>query len=158
MQECEKSDLFKAHEMELLRELSDAEVKFVIVGGAAVNLHGYCRSRGDLDLVIDGAHNNIDRLENVCLSWFGFKQRLIQEFKQDGAKIQNKEQGVDLLKEINGVPTEDLLQNRVIVTVGEVSVPVMSLEHLLASKNSIGEGKDLDDIAALNAIMRSSMD
>ena len=41
MQECEKSGLFKAYKMELLREFSDADVEFVVVGGAAVNLHGY---------------------------------------------------------------------------------------------------------------------
>jgi hypothetical protein len=49
MQECEKSGLFKAYRMELLREFSDADVEFVVVGGAAVNLHGYRRSLEDLD-------------------------------------------------------------------------------------------------------------
>jgi hypothetical protein len=72
------------------------------LGGAAVILHGHCRPREDLDLVIDGAHDNIDRLEHVCLNWLRFSPKLIQDFKQDGAKIQDRLRGVDLLKRLLG--------------------------------------------------------
>ncbi|KIN70957.1 hypothetical protein Z945_3422 [Sulfitobacter noctilucae] len=45
------------------------------------------------------------------------------------------------------------MRDRIFVTVGDVSVPVMSLEHLFASKKCIGEDKDLADIDALKKIM-----
>jgi hypothetical protein len=111
-----------------------------------------------LDLVIDGAHNNIDRLGEVCLDWLQFSHTKIHKLKQDDAIFQDKTRGVDLLKKIGGVKTADLLRNRIIVTVGEVSVPVMSLEHLYASKKFIFEGKDLADIDELEKIVRHSME
>jgi hypothetical protein len=110
-----------------------------------------------LDLVIDGAHNNIDRLVDVCVHWLQLSQKQIQDLKKDGAKFQCKKRGLDLLKKIDGVPVENLLRNRIIMTVGEVSVPVMSLEHLYASKKFISGDKDLADIDALEKIMSHSM-
>jgi hypothetical protein len=57
--------------MDLLREFSDADVEFVVVGGAAVNLYGHRRSREDLDLVIDGVHMaNMPGKRGVHL-WYG---------------------------------------------------------------------------------------
>src|SRR5688572_5001426 len=45
----------------LLTELSAADVRYLVVGGVAVVLHGYGRSTGDLDLVIDLDPANIDK-------------------------------------------------------------------------------------------------
>jgi hypothetical protein len=45
------------------------------------------------------------------------------------------------------------MRDLIFVTVGDISIPVMSLEHLFASKEFIGEGKDLADIDALKKIM-----
>jgi hypothetical protein len=37
---------------ELLQSLTDARVDYVLVGGLAVQLHGYMRSTFDIDLVL----------------------------------------------------------------------------------------------------------
>lgn len=37
----------------ILKALEAAEVRYLIVGGVAVNLHGYTRFTKDLDLLID---------------------------------------------------------------------------------------------------------
>lgn len=36
----------------VFRELNKAKVKYLVVGGVAVNLYGYLRFTGDLDLLI----------------------------------------------------------------------------------------------------------
>jgi hypothetical protein len=46
----------------LLRALAEAQVRFIIVGGAAATAHGSARLTQDLDLVYDRAPDNLRRL------------------------------------------------------------------------------------------------
>lgn len=48
---------------ELLDRLVEAEVKFVLVGGLAVNAWGYLRGTQDVDLVPDPGRENLERLD-----------------------------------------------------------------------------------------------
>ncbi|HID49929.1 MAG TPA: hypothetical protein EYP40_10030 [Chromatiales bacterium] len=43
----------------IFRALNDAGVRYLVVGGLAVNAHGYQRLTNDLDLVIQLQHDNI---------------------------------------------------------------------------------------------------
>ncbi|MDX6623612.1 MAG: hypothetical protein QOE75_1544 [Solirubrobacterales bacterium] len=60
---------------ELLRRLSDAEVRFVLVGGLAVNAWGYLRTTRDVDVVPDPAPENLERL-NALLVEVGGKVKV----------------------------------------------------------------------------------
>ncbi|MGN6558587.1 MAG: hypothetical protein ACTHLH_11345 [Solirubrobacterales bacterium] len=46
----------------LLEALSEAEIRFVVIGGVAVGAHGYVRGTEDLDLVPDPDPDNLARL------------------------------------------------------------------------------------------------
>lgn len=50
---------------ELLDRLAAAEVRFVLVGGLAVNAWGHVRGTQDVDLVPDPDRGNLDRLARV---------------------------------------------------------------------------------------------
>lgn len=50
---------------ELLEQLLEAEVRFVLVGGLAVNAWGYLRATRDLDVVPDPAPDNLAKLNSL---------------------------------------------------------------------------------------------
>ena len=50
---------------ELLERLTAAEVRFVLVGGLAVNAWGHVRGTQDVDLLPDPELGNLDRLARV---------------------------------------------------------------------------------------------
>ena len=50
---------------ELLRQLSDAEISFVLVGGLAVNAWGYLRTTRDVDVVPDPSKENLEKLDRL---------------------------------------------------------------------------------------------
>lgn len=52
--------------VELLQSLSDGHVQYVLVGGLAVQLHGFLRSTFDIDLVLAMNDENIDRFITVA--------------------------------------------------------------------------------------------
>ena len=55
--------MFRADE--LLLALGDADVRFVVIGGIAVGVHGYVRATEDLDIVPDPEAENLTRLSSL---------------------------------------------------------------------------------------------
>jgi hypothetical protein len=49
----------------LLRLLTENQVEFIIVGGAAATAHGSARLTLDLDVVYERSHKNITRIVNA---------------------------------------------------------------------------------------------
>lgn len=51
--------------VELFRALNEHEVKYVLVGGVAINLHGLARGTDDVDLFIRPDVDNVERLKRA---------------------------------------------------------------------------------------------
>ena len=58
----------------LVRELFRAKVPYLVVGGMAVNLHGYDRSTGDLDIMVSLKSADLKRLVRAVKA-IGFKPK-----------------------------------------------------------------------------------
>ncbi len=56
--------------LDLFRALSRERVRYKVVGGFALNLHGLVRATEDLDVFVDPAPDNIDRLKAALRSVF----------------------------------------------------------------------------------------
>lgn len=156
---------------ELIQSLSDAQIQYVLVGGLAVQLHGFLRATFDIDLVLAMNSENlarfiavakryglapaipvpVDSLANPDLidQWHREKGMLAFSLRepQAGGSV------VDVLVRPD-VPFERLMAN---ATMGELSgrrVPIASIPDLLAMKRAAGRPKDRLDVAALEKIMR----
>ncbi|MDZ7362080.1 MAG: hypothetical protein ONB46_15345 [candidate division KSB1 bacterium] len=51
----------------LCRQLNQAGVNYVVIGGFAIILNGYARTTGDIDLLVDSAIENVDRIKQALL-------------------------------------------------------------------------------------------
>src|SRR3972149_4699229 len=67
--------------MDLLKELArlcdalnGARIKYVVVGGCAVILHGYYRTTHDIDLVVESSSENVKRLKEVLHGVYGSQE------------------------------------------------------------------------------------
>lgn len=54
-----------------LELLNREKVEYLIIGGAAMNVHGYARATGDLDIWYNPTQENFEKLLNA-ISAFGF--------------------------------------------------------------------------------------
>jgi hypothetical protein len=145
-------ELFGEYEIELLHELTAGGVRFVVVGGAAVELHGYRRGRNDLDLLIEQTPENMQRLIDSMparhkATW------TVHRLMQPGVRVEfDPAYGFDLLTVIKGVDTTEAINSAVAVECGSEVLPVISKPLLIQSKKAIGEEKDLADVTALEAL------
>ena len=61
--------------LEIIKQLNEKKIKYLIVGGLDVNLHGYSRFTADIDVIIELEENNIQRLITLLLN-LGYKTKL----------------------------------------------------------------------------------
>ncbi|MBW2736869.1 MAG: nucleotidyl transferase AbiEii/AbiGii toxin family protein [Deltaproteobacteria bacterium] len=56
--------------LEILQALANFDVRYVIVGGVALNLHGLARATADIDIFVEPTSSNIGRLREALTSLF----------------------------------------------------------------------------------------
>jgi hypothetical protein len=57
-----KMNKYLVESLEVLTSLEKAQVQYLIIGGVAVNIHGFQRSTGDLDIWYNPTTENFNRL------------------------------------------------------------------------------------------------
>ena len=147
---------------ELLRRLSDAEIRFVLVGGLAVNAWGYLRTTQDIDVVPDPSAENLAKLDGVLRDLDGKVEvggRLlagsaISTFLRTGDRtlVTTSLGSVDVLQGLPQIPSFAVLDEKATeVDMDGLVVRVCSLEHLIEMKSASKRPRDLDDLEALRA-------
>jgi hypothetical protein len=156
---------------ELLQSLVDAQVQYVLVGGLAVQLHGFLRATFDVDLVLAMNDENLARFITVAKR-YGLTPGIPVPIDslRDAAQIDqwHREKGmlafslrepqtggsvVDILVRPD-VSFEKLPANAVEGKLFGRQVSIASIDDLLAMKRIANRPKDRLDIEALEKILR----
>jgi len=152
--------------VDVARALTGAGVRFAVVGGHAVALHGAVRGTVDLDLILypdeadfvaaEAALNGIGlrgRLPVDARQVFQFRREYVEErnliawsFVDPGDPTRLVD--VILTFEDRKLPTKT-------VTVDGVPVPVLSRAALIRMKERSGRPQDIEDVAALRRLGRT---
>lgn len=137
---------------DLARLCEDAGVKPVVIGGLAVNHHGYMRVTADVDILV--ARQEVIALYRRLRSEPGWK-RYAEGFK-------NTELGVGLDICVEGErtaprSTEEFPNPAQIATIDLDPLPVPALSELLALKVMSGRARDDADVVELLKRHRSRM-
>ena len=151
----------------LLRLLTDNEVEFIIVGGAAATAHGSARLTFDLDIVYKRSKENIGRLVNALKPLnpylrgapaglpFDWSEETVQ--KGLNFTLTTSLGALDLLGEIaGGGGYEQLFENTITVEVASVQCLCLDVERLIQVKRAAGRPKDLEVVAELQQILEEN--
>lgn len=137
---------------EFLKLLNKNEVEYLLIGGYAVGYYGYVRATADMDIWIAANEENAERVV-TALEDFGFTSAVISReiFLQADNIVR---MGVppfrlELLNTISGVEFAECYAERVMDTIDEVEVSIISLRHLKINKLASGRLKDLADVEHL---------
>jgi predicted nucleotidyltransferase len=145
---------------ELLERLIEADVRFILVGGLAVNAWGYMRATQDVDVVPDPDGENLARLDGLLRELGGrvdvggrlLDANAISTFLRTGDRtlVRTELGQVDVLQGLPQVPRyEELEKEAKEIDVDGLSIRVCSLEHLLEMKRAGNRHRDKDDLEAL---------
>lgn len=145
---------------QLLRRLTEADVRFILVGGMAVIGHGNIRATGDIDIVPDHDRLNLERLTEVLVDLGGrvkvgeryTNPDSIGVFLRAGDKtlVSTRLGELDILQGLPQIPRYDELEpSAVAAELDGAKVQICSLEHLLAMKRAADRPMDRLDVEAL---------
>lgn len=133
------------------------DVAYLVVGGQAVNFHGYTRATLDLDVWIDKSAPNLQKLENAFIE-MGYSEARSKEaityfaenHKINLPKDQNLVEILDaaILKSDFGIAYE----KRITGKIDETSFFVIDLHTLLEIKSASNRLQDLSDVEKLRQI------
>ncbi|RKZ32738.1 hypothetical protein DRQ33_05375 [bacterium] len=154
----------------IFKTLNECGVRYLVVGGVAVNLYGVLRTTADLDIIVNLTEENILLLVKA-LEKLGYKPKVpinIKEFadpeirnrwiEEKGMKVLGVYPSDRQLGEIDIFVTEpfdfdEAYQKRIDFDVGDgIIVPVVSLDDLIYLKKESARSQDLADIEALEIL------
>lgn len=137
---------------EFIQSLNDNNVRYLVVGGYAVALHGHPRYTKDLDIWFWLDQGNASLIV-AALDQFGFGSLGLQpdDFMVADQIIQlgYPPNRIDMLTTVPGVEFEECYANRVIVELDGTDVNFIDLENLKKNKRASGRYQDLADLENL---------
>jgi hypothetical protein len=129
---------------DVLEVFERENVRYVVVGGVAVVLHGYLRAVADLDVVIDSAADNTHRtLDALTGAGFVASIPLPLNMLTMVRMFDRSAREVDVFVRFQ-IPFEELWSCSSLVRVCEQSIRIASLEHLLKANRLSGRPHDED--------------
>jgi hypothetical protein len=155
---------------EILREFQKHKVKYVLVGGIAVNLLGSLRSTADMDILVEMTDANLTKVVSILKKkGYRVKQPVdpmgIADRKKREDWIKNKHMKAfnfykeDEFKEVDiiiesPVSFEEAEDDMVRVRSGHITIPVISIDKLIKMKKDTGRSVDRLDIEELKKIKK----
>ncbi|MET0305928.1 MAG: hypothetical protein ABW196_06835 [Solirubrobacterales bacterium] len=143
----------------ILRTLDEREVDYVLIGGLAVQTHGHVRTTNDADLIPSPDPGNLQRLADALRDLGARVLNPGQEELEVDANMlpraviwqfATRDGGIDVMHEVPGGRSfAELSENALRVSLGDIEVPVVSLDDLIQMKLARGRPVDLADVAAL---------
>ncbi len=148
---------------QLIDTLERHAVKYAIVGGYALALHGVVRGTVDVDLVLKISRDNYRNIEKALVK-LGLTSRLpvgadeVFDFRDE--YINNKNMVAwnfrnpkDPTQDVDIIITQDLSSMKIDkFKVGQRVMPVVSVRDLIRMKRKSGRPQDLQDIEALERL------
>jgi len=128
------------------------EVKYLVIGGFAVSIHGYPRYTKDLDICIELSEMNAERMLEVIKD-FGFAS--LKLTKDDFLKpdfitqLGHEPVRIDILNDLDGVPFTRAWENKKMITYEGVEIAFIGYNELLIVKEKAGRPQDLSDVSTL---------
>lgn len=137
---------------EFIQSLNDNQVRYLVIGGYAVALHGYPRYTKDIDIWIEMSPVNAANMVKA-LEQFGFGSLGLQtsDFLEPDQIIQlgYPPNRIDLMTTPPGVEFESCYASRIEIQLDEVSVNFIDLDNLKRNKRAAGRLQDLADLENL---------
>ncbi len=149
--------IFLEEHKALLRKLIDAKVNFILIGGYAVNFHGYNRPTGDMDLWLKPENENKKKFIKMMLGE-GYSEESLKaisklDFKQASCfHIGKPPLRIDFLTRISRVEFEEAWKEKQELPMGKYAIPVIHLHHLILTKMGTGRIRDNADIDELQKV------
>jgi hypothetical protein len=131
-----------------------SNVKYILVGGYSVILHGYSRTTGDMDIWVERTSENYKNVKTAFLH-FGMpvfdmtEGAFLNDNDLDVFTFGNPPSSIDIMVAVKGLNFDDCYRNAVYFEEDGLMVRTIYLTDLVNAKKASGRSKDLNDLENL---------
>lgn len=146
-----KGNIFNEDFRDFLTALNAQEVKYILVGGFSVILHGYSRTTGDMDIWVERSTENYKKLKGAFRQ-FGMpvfdmtEENFLSHPSWDVFTFGTPPVAIDIMVKVKGLDFKQTYDNSVIFEDGDLRIRTIHKDNLIQAKKSAGRSKDLNDL------------
>jgi predicted nucleotidyltransferase len=152
-------DISRDEVKDLFQSLNSHQVKYILVGGMALAMHGYVRATQDLDLWVrvdaDNKTKLIAALSENGVAGAEYLKNVPLLFGWSSVTVGKRGFTLDMghaLKAFNAVDFDACYERAIDATFDDVPFKVIHLNDLITEKLATGRPKDLGDVDELTKI------
>ena len=137
---------------DFIKICNEVGVKYLVVGGYAVSIHGYPRSTKDMDVCIEMTEENATKMIAVLKEFGMASLGLTKEdflIPHNSTQLGYEPVRIDILNDIDGVDFAVAWDNKKVVEMDGLKFNFIGYNELLKVKAKAGRPQDLADIDKL---------
>ncbi len=148
------ANIFHEDFRDFLSALNKAEVRYILVGGYSVVLHGYSRTTGDMDLWVERTAENYNRLK-IAFQIFGMpvfdmtEDNFLRHPVWDVFTFGSPPVAIDIMVNLKGLDFEATYKKAVYFEDDELKIRTINRNDLITAKKNAGRAKDINDLENL---------
>lgn len=150
-------DIYDEDMLRFWHSLADCDVKYIMVGGFAANMHGFSRTTKDIDIWVKDDKPNRQNL-GKAMTVFGYESLAWEEMQfVPGWTDFYIGNGIILdilikMKGLEGCTFDQCFLLARIATIENIKIPFLHINHLIANKKAVNRPKDQIDVIELEKI------
>lgn len=144
--------------LDVWRYLSENNVNYLTIGGFAVNIYGYGRNTGDIDIFIEDTIVNRENLRNAIkqMGLGDFESINTMQFIPGWTDFTlNFNLRLDIMTSVKGLENQSftaILEKANVIDINGIPVFFIDYKNLIIAKKAANRPKDLLDIEELEKI------
>ena len=144
-------NIFNDDFRDFLIALNEQQVRYVLIGGFAVIIHGYARTTGDMDIWVDRTAENYSSLKKA-FHQFGMpvfemtEDNFLSHPEWNVFTFGTPPVSIDILVKVKGLNFANVYDKAIFFEEGDVKIRTIHKQNLIEAKKATGRPKDLDDL------------
>lgn len=156
---------------DILRELYENKIRYILVGGLAVSLHGAVRFTADVDIILSLDNENVKDFISM-MNKLGYKPKVpvdpvdftnpqkrkewIDNKNMKVFSFYNPEKPIEIVDVFvdNPIDFENMYNRKVVKKAKNIEIPIASIDDLIELKKISGRDQDKLDINKLQELKK----
>ncbi|MFD2161495.1 DUF6036 family nucleotidyltransferase [Paradesertivirga mongoliensis] len=147
-------NVFNEDFRDFIKALNTNNVRYILIGGFSVILHGYSRTTGDMDIWVERTHDNYALLKRA-FSDFGMpvfdmtEENFLHHTNWDVFTFGVPPSAIDVMINVKGLNFSECYEKSVYFHEDDLEIRTIHVSDLIKAKQSSARPKDLDDLQNL---------
>ncbi|TDG37123.1 hypothetical protein EZJ43_03110 [Pedobacter changchengzhani] len=147
-------NIFNDDFREFIQALNDNDVKYILIGGYSVILHGYSRTTGDMDIWVERSEQNYKKIFSAFYQ-FGMpvfdmtKDNFLNHPEWEVFSFGRPPTSIDVMIIAKGLNFEECYSKSIFFEEDGLKIRTINYPDLIKAKKASARAKDLNDLENL---------